>query len=65
MIGWPPVAFAVNVTTAWALPQATFVPTSEAVPIVGACGTVVAVIELDAADAFELPTAFVAITLNV
>ena len=36
-----------------------------AVPIVGACGTVVAVIDAEALDAEELPAAFVAITVNV
>jgi hypothetical protein len=36
-----------------------------AVPIVGACGTVVAVIELEALESAESPTAFVALTTNV
>ena len=34
-------------------------------PIVGACGTVVAVIELDALDAELIPIADVAVTVNV
>ena len=34
-------------------------------PIVGACGTVVAVIDAEALDADELPAAFVATTVNV
>jgi hypothetical protein len=37
----------------------------EAVPIVGACGTVVAVMLLDALELAESPTAFVALTINV
>jgi hypothetical protein len=53
----PPVAFAVYVTVAEALPPV-------AVPIVGACGTVVAVIELEVV-AVEVPLALVAVTLNV
>ena len=36
-----------------------------AVPIVGACGTVVAVIALDADEAFDVPTELVAVTVNV
>jgi hypothetical protein len=32
---------------------------------VGACGTVVAVLELEDAEAEEVPTAFVAVTVNV
>ena len=40
------------------------VPPSVAVPIVGACGTVVAVIEFETV-AVEVPFAFVAVTLNV
>ena len=36
-----------------------------AVPIVGACGTVVAVIEDEADEALDVPTAFVAVTVNV
>jgi hypothetical protein len=35
------------------------------VPIVGACGTVVAVMLFDAAEAAEVPAAFVAVTVNV
>ena len=36
-----------------------------AVPIVGACGTVVAVTELDAADAGPVPAAFAPVTVKV
>jgi hypothetical protein len=54
----PPVAPAVYVTVAEALPAV-------AAPIVGACGTVVAVIELDALEAGEVPAADVAVTVNV
>jgi hypothetical protein len=36
-----------------------------AVPIVGACGTVVAVIAAEAALASDVPTAFVAVTVKV
>jgi hypothetical protein len=55
----PPVAFAVNVTDAL-IPF----PPAVAVPIVGACGIVVAVIEPDVV-AVEVPLAFVAVTLKV
>jgi hypothetical protein len=48
----------VYVTVADALPAV-------AVPIVGACGTVVAVIELDADEAELVPAEEVAVTLNV
>jgi hypothetical protein len=48
----------VNVILALALPAV-------AVPIVGACGTVVAVMLLEAAEAADVPTAFVAVTVNV
>ena len=34
-------------------------------PSVGACGTVVAVIELDALEASPVPTAFVPVTVKV
>ena len=40
-------------------------PTLVAVPIVGACGTVVGVTELEAEDAVEVPLAFVAVTVYV
>jgi hypothetical protein len=36
-----------------------------AVPVVGASGTVVGVIELEAADAEPVPMPFVAVTVNV
>jgi hypothetical protein len=36
-----------------------------AVPIVGACGTVVAVMLLEAAEAADVPAAFVPVTVNV
>ena len=54
----PPVAPAVNVIEADVFPPV-------AVPIVGACGTVVAVIEFDAEDVALVPAAFVAVTVNV
>jgi hypothetical protein len=54
----PPFAFAVNATVAEALPAV-------AVPIVGACGTVVAVMLLDAADAGPVPRELVAVTVKV
>jgi hypothetical protein len=54
----PPVALAVNGTDA-------VVPERVTVPMVGACGTVVAVIELDAFDAEDVPAADVAVTVNV
>jgi hypothetical protein len=54
----PPVAPAVNGTDAC--------PTDAvAVPIVGACGTVVAVTDDDAADALLVPVEFVAVTVYV
>jgi hypothetical protein len=54
----PPVAPAVNGTDAC--------PADEvAVPIVGACGTVVAVTDDDAADALLVPVEFVAVTVYV
>jgi hypothetical protein len=55
----PPVAFAVNGT------ETTPDVPPEAVPIVGACGTVVAVMLLDAADAADVPIEFVAVAVNV
>ena len=55
----PPVAFAINGT------ETTPEVPPEAVPIVGACGTVVAVILLDAAEAPEVPIVFVAVAVNV
>jgi hypothetical protein len=48
VIDEPPVAFAVNATEACAFPPVTD-------PIVGACGTVVAVIALLADDAADVP----------
>jgi hypothetical protein len=54
----PPVAPAVYPTVAEALPTV-------AVPIVGAPGTVVAVMLLDAAEAALVPIALVAVTVNV
>jgi hypothetical protein len=54
----PPVAPAVYATVAEPFPAV-------ALPIVGACGTVVAVIELDALDAADVPTTDVAVTVNV
>jgi hypothetical protein len=58
VIAEPPVAFVVNVTDAAD-------PDFVAVPIVGACGTVVAVIELDAVPAEDVPDALVAVPAKV
>ena len=59
MIALPPLlAGAVKVTDACALPAV-------AVPIVGAPGTLAGVTLFDAADAAPVPTAFVAVTVNV
>jgi len=59
VIAEPPVAPAVNgIETVVLLVTVT-------VPIVGACGTVVAVIELDALDTGEVPVEFVAVAVNV
>jgi hypothetical protein len=54
----PPLAPAVYATVADAFPPV-------AVPIVGACGTVVAVIELDADEAELVPAEDAAVTVNV
>ena len=55
----PPLeAGAVNDTVAWALP-------ATAVPMVGAPGTVAGVTLLEEADAGLVPTALVAVTVNV
>jgi hypothetical protein len=54
----PPVAPAVKVTEAAALEPV-------AVPIVGACGIVVAVTALDALDGVPVPTLLIADTVNV
>ncbi len=59
VIAEPPVALVVKGTDT--TPDAPPV----AVPMVGACGTVVAVILLDAAEAGLVPTALVAVTVNV
>ena len=59
VIADPPVAPAVNGT------ETVLYAVDEAVPIVGAAGTVVAVIELDAAPTFDVPVVFVAVPLNV
>jgi hypothetical protein len=59
VIAEPPVAPAVNGT------ETTPDVPPVAVPIVGACGTVVAVIELDALEDAEVPAAEVAVTVNV
>ncbi len=64
VIALPPVAFAVTVTVAAPLLYGRFIPTSTA-ETVGACGTVVAVIELDALDSSPVPAAFVPLTLKV
>jgi hypothetical protein len=55
----PPVAPAVNVRLA------VVVPVAVAVPIVGACGTVVAVMLDEAAEAGPVADAFVPVTVNV
>jgi hypothetical protein len=55
----PPVAPAVYATVAVVTPVAV------ALPIVGACGTVVAVMLFDALESAESPTALVAFTTNV
>jgi hypothetical protein len=55
----PPVAFAVNGT------ETTPEEPPEAVPIVGACGTVVGVAEEEALDALDVPLALVAVTVYV
>jgi hypothetical protein len=55
----PPVAFAVYPTVA------VFTPVFVAEPIVGACGIVVAVMLLDAAEGFPVPAAFVPVTVKV
>jgi len=54
----PPVAPAVYATVALPFPAV-------ADPMVGACGTVVAVMLFEALDAEEVPAADVAVTLNV
>jgi len=58
VIADPPVAPAVKGTDACAFPDV-------AVPIVGACGTVVAVIAADAADAADVPYTLDAVTVYV
>jgi hypothetical protein len=58
VIALPPVAGAVKLTDAWALPGV-------AVTAVGAPGTVAGVAPLEAADAGPVPIAFVAVTVNV
>ena len=59
VIGEPPLeAGGVNATVACALPAV-------AVPIVGAPGTVAGVTLFDGAEASPVPTAFVAVTVNV
>jgi hypothetical protein len=55
----PPVALAVNVT------EAIFSPPLEMLLKVGACGTVVAVTELEAEEAEDVPCASAAVTANV
>lgn len=62
---FPPVALAVTGTDAEQVdPKATPV-TFVGDPIVGVCGTDVAVAEFDAVDAKELPYPFVAVTVKV
>jgi hypothetical protein len=55
----PPVAFAVNGT------DAVVEEADVAVPIVGACGTVVAVTDAEAEEAVDVPLAFVAVIVYV
>jgi hypothetical protein len=64
-IAAPPVAPAVNGTEIFAAPVYACPVAQVAVPTVGACGTVVAVMLLDAADAALVPIALVAVTVNV
>jgi hypothetical protein len=61
---FPPVAPAVNATEALALPLYACPVATEAVPTVGACGTVVAVIEEDEEDTL-VAAALAAETVNV
>ena len=61
----PPVAPALKLTVTAPLSYGLFVPTSETDDIDGACGTVVAVIELDALEASPVPAAFVPVTVKV
>lgn len=59
MIADPPFELgALKVTVAWPLPRV-------AVPMVGASGTVAGVTEFVVADGVLVPTAFVAVTVNV
>jgi hypothetical protein len=58
VIAEPPVSPDVYVTVAFAFPDV-------AVPIVGACGTVVAVMLDVASDAADVAVAFVPVTVNV
>jgi hypothetical protein len=58
-IAEPPVAFELNAT------EAIFSPPLETLLKVGACGIVVAVIELEAAEAEDVPSESVAVTANV
>ena len=59
------MAFAVKLTVAAPLLNGLFVPTSDTEETEGACGTVVAVITLDASDSSPVPAAFVPLTLKV
>ena len=61
----PPVAPGVKATEMLALPVYACPVAQVGVPIVGACGTVVAVIELDADEAELVPAEDVAVTVNV
>ena len=65
MIDAPPVPLAVKATDACPLLYGRAEPWFVAVPIVGACGTVVGVTALEAEDAVEVPLAFVAVTVYV
>jgi hypothetical protein len=65
MIAEPPVAGAVNATDAAPLLNARLVPTFVGVGAVIVSGTVVAVIEDDAAEAAPVADAFVPVTAKV
>jgi hypothetical protein len=61
----PPVALAVTGTEAETVDPNAAPVTFVGVPMLGACGTVVVVAELDAEDAKALPYPLVAVTVNV
>jgi hypothetical protein len=61
----PPLAGSVQVTEAWGLDPLAMPVTAEAVPMVGALGTVAGVRALEAAELALLPAALVAVAVNV